>query len=134
MPLTRHLMSACALVLGLLGLAGTFAPDQVLRALGAAVSPGSLVPVQVAGALYLGFGSLNWMARGNLIGGIYSRPVAVGNLMHFLVAGLALIKAAASNPGLSLVWPVALVYAGFATAFGLIIFRHPIRVTSAATD
>lgn len=63
MPITRYLVSASAIVLGLLGLVSTFAPDHVLRGLGAPISPGHLVMVQALGALYLGFAGLNWMAR-----------------------------------------------------------------------
>jgi hypothetical protein len=130
---TRSLMSASALTMGVLGLVATFAPDYVLRGLGAVESPALLVMMQLIGALYLGFAVLNWMARGNLIGGIYSRPVAVGNLMHFLVAGLAVIRALVDSPGLLALWPLALLYAGFAAAFGTILFRHPIRAPAAPT-
>tara|TARA_B100000795_G_C22758264_1_gene422450 strand:- start:769 stop:1020 length:252 start_codon:yes stop_codon:yes gene_type:complete len=44
------------------------------------------------GAMYLGFAMLNWMAKGPLIGGIYDKPIAVGNFMHFGVGALALVK------------------------------------------
>ena len=40
-------------------------------------------------ALYLGFASLNWMAKDNLIGGIYSPPVAIG---IFFAISMALLK------------------------------------------
>ena len=83
--MTHVLMSASALTLGLLGLTTTFAPDFVLSSLGAPVSPALLLMIQILGALYMGFAALNWMARDNLIGGIYSRPVAIGNLMHLKV-------------------------------------------------
>ena len=132
MAITRFLMGASALVLGLLGLVGTFAPDHVLISLGAPPSPALLVMVQVLGALYLGFAALNWMARNNLIGGIYSRPVAIGNLMHFVVAGLAILKAVLRSPEVALLWPLALLYVAFAVAFGLILFRHPIATRSGA--
>jgi hypothetical protein len=34
---------------------------------------------------------LNWMARANRIGGIYSRPVAMGNFLHFTMGALVLL-------------------------------------------
>ncbi|MFT5791804.1 MAG: hypothetical protein ACI9LI_001144, partial [Saprospiraceae bacterium] len=37
-------------------------------------------------------GILNWMAKGSIIGGIYNRPIVIGNLMHFGVGAIALIK------------------------------------------
>ena len=124
--MTRVLMSASALLLGVFGLLATFVPDLLLNGLRAPASPAILLVVQVLGALYIGFAGLNWMTRDSLIGGIYSRPVVIGNLMHFLVAGLTLVKAVARAPDLSLLWPVALVYAGFAVAFGFVLFRHPV--------
>jgi hypothetical protein len=124
---TRLLMTACAIVLGLLGVAGSFLPDEVLGWLGVPTSPALLLLVQVLGALYLGFALLNWMTRFNLIGGIYSRPVAIGNLMHFLSGGLAMIKLLARAPELRSLWPIVLVYALVTVAFGLVLFRSPIQ-------
>ena len=120
---TRLLMSASALVLGVLALPAIFAPDHVLHWLGAPVEAPLLLVIQVLGALYIGFAALNWMTRHNLIGGIYSRPLAVGNLMHFLVAGLAMVKLV---PQIPMLWLLAIVYAGFAVAFGAVLFRHPV--------
>jgi hypothetical protein len=133
MGFTRILMSASAFVLGLLGLAGTFMPDQVLTWMHAPTSPVLMLLVQVLGALYLGFAGLNWMARNNLIGGIYSRPLAIGNLMHFLTAGLAMLRLLARAPELHGLWPLAGIYAVFATAFGIILFRHPVRASGSVT-
>ncbi len=124
---TRLLMSVSALTLILLGTTATFAPDYVLRGLSAPASPALLLMVQVLGAVYVGFAGLNWMARENLIGGIYSRPVAIGNLMHFLVAAIAMIKLLPQVSALPMLWPLALLYSAFAAAFGVVLFRHPLR-------
>lgn len=74
--MTRYLMSASAIVLGILGLLTTFAPDYVLRSIGAPELPALLLMTQIVGALYMGFAGLNWMARDNLIGGIRCHHVA----------------------------------------------------------
>jgi hypothetical protein len=140
MSFTRFLMSASALSLGLLGIVGSFMPDEVLGRLGAPVSPLLMLLmllvllVQVLGALYMGFAALNWMVRDNLIGGIYSRPVAVGNLLHFLTAGLAMLKLLVRAPKLQLLWPLALVYTVFAAGFAVVLFRHPIRSPSPGAE
>jgi hypothetical protein len=131
MNFTRSLMGVSALALGLLGLLGSFVPDQALGWLNAPASPALMLLVQVLGALYLGFAILNWMARGNLIGGIYSRPVAMGNLLHFVSGGLAMIKLLTHAPELQTLWPLALVYAIFAACFAVVLFRHPDRAISA---
>lgn len=133
MNATRLLMSASALLLGLLGIIASFAPDEILRLLDATSSPLLLLVVQVTGALYLGFAALDWMARDNLIGGIYSRPVAVANLLHFLTAGIAMIRLLAVHPEIAPLWPVTLLYALFASSFGAILFRHPIRSSTEPT-
>jgi hypothetical protein len=122
---TRLLMLASALVTGALGLLATFLPDTVLGAMGAPVTAPLMLLVQVTGALYLGFAMLNWMAQHTLIGGIYSRPVAVGNLLHFVTAGLAMLKAQ-GRLDLPWLWPLLAAYIVLGTAFGVVLFRHPI--------
>jgi len=125
--MTRILMIASAVVLGLLGVTCTFAPDLVLARIGAATSPGAEIIVQITGALYLGFAMLNWMGKGNLIGGIYGRPVALGNFVHFFVAGIALFKAASHLPAPAVSWSIAAVYGVLAAAFGYVMFgRNPV--------
>ena len=106
------------------GMAFSFFPQEFLTTFNEPASPLIMLILQLLGALYLGFGMLNWMTRNNLMGGIYSRPVAIGNFMHFLAAGLALLKAA---PGLEIpqIWGLAVIYTGFALAFGFVVFTHP---------
>ena len=123
----RLLMTASALVLALLGLPCIFAPDVVLKELTGGTSAAAELLVQVTGALYLGFAGLNWMGRANLIGGIYGRPVAIGNLMHFLVAAIALLKYAPHASPSAPVWVLAGIYAVLAVAFGLVVFGNPLR-------
>lgn len=118
-------MRASALVMAVLGLAATFLPQEIVRYAGGTASAAAVVGVQVAGALYVGFALLNWMAQGNLIGGIYSRPVAVGNLAHFTIAALALAKAAASGAHAPAIVIAAAVYALFAALFARVVFRPP---------
>ena len=80
--------------------------------------------VQMAGALYLGFAILNWTARGILIGGIYARPVALGNFLHFAMVSVMLIKAAIVHGVMQLAIS-ATVFSVFAIWFGLVLFRPP---------
>lgn len=122
---TKLLMIASAAVLAVIGLAATFLPQEILQYAGSAGAGLDVVIVQIAGAAYLGFAMLNWMARENVIGGIYSRPVAFGNFLHFLVAALAVVKVAL-GAGRSIETVIgAVVYAFFAAAFGVLLFTHP---------
>jgi len=119
---TKLLMIASAVVLGLAGLAASFAPAELLRAWGSPATEQTVLLVQLLGALYFSFALLNWTARGAMIGGIYARPVSMGNFLHFAIGALALAKQELSHDlGLPVV--VALgVYAVFAVLFGALVF------------
>lgn len=122
---TRLLMTASALFTGLLGVAATFLPQEILGAAGAAPATATVVLVQVTGALYLGFAMLNWTAKGVLIGGIYSRPVALGNFLHFAMVTILMLGMLPGQESLPFV-AGTLIYAVFAVWFGLVLFRSPL--------
>lgn len=126
--MTRLIMAASAIVLGLAGIAASFGPHEILSALD--VTPSAALPllVQLLGAAFLGFAMLNWMAKDSLIGGIYNRPVAIGNLVHFLVGALALVKFVIGGAGHAptLTMAATAVYAVFTIAFATILFRSPV--------
>lgn len=85
---TRILLISSAAFLAVLGLVLTFAAAEVL----ATDDPRTIVVGQLLGAALCGAAFLNWMSRGAPLGGIYGRPLAIGNLVHFTVGGLALVK------------------------------------------
>src|SRR4030095_10355157 len=119
-------MRASAGFMGVLGLAAIFMPQEIARYLSPESSGLHVLLVQIIGALYFGFAILNWMAQGNLIGGIYSRPVTIGNLTHFVVATLALLKGVLSgNYPMPVIAAVAL-YATFAVCFAYVAFGNPV--------
>jgi hypothetical protein len=124
---SRTLMSASALAMASLGLPCIFAPELVLQRLAGGGTAGAGLMVQLAGAMYLGFAGLNWMGRGSLMGGIYGRPVAIGNLMHFLVGAFALLKMASQLPTPLLSWGIATGYVIFAAWFAFVAFGNPLR-------
>ena len=129
---TKLLMSGSAIVLGVAGILLSFLPNEILEYTGAGSVSTFSVILQLLGAAYLGFAMLNWMARGNLIGGIYSRPIAIGNLMHFIVGGLALLKTANSSQGNTIFWVAAVLYLMFAMLFAIVTFTHPLQQKQAA--
>lgn len=124
----RILMILSAIVMGVLGVGLSFLPQELLGALGVPAAEGAIVLIaQVMGALYLGFATIDWMARGIPIGGIYSRPLAMGNFLHFAVAAIALTKAlpgGARGPG-ELV--LTITYVILAVWFGALLFSSPVR-------
>ncbi|HEY5800009.1 MAG TPA: hypothetical protein VIT92_07300 [Burkholderiaceae bacterium] len=117
MMLSGWLMAAAGLILA-------FAPQELAVALGYGSGPGIVLILQIIGGLYLGFAALNWMGKGSLLGGIYGKPVSIGNFTHFLVAGLAILKSALSQQQPLLIG-IGVVYCALALAFGYISFVPP---------
>ena len=114
-------MTLAAAFMAIGGIAGTFFTREVLVMHHTEPSRGSVLVVQMAGALYLGFAIMNWMSRGNLIGGIYSRPLALGNFVYFLNIALAMGRIATDDPHVPAIL-VALTHGVFAAAFAYVAF------------
>ena len=72
---TKILMITTALYLGIAGLGLTFLPEEIAIFFEGEANRTFILALQILGALYLGFGMMNWMARNSMIGGIYSRPL-----------------------------------------------------------
>lgn len=120
---TKLLMAISAVTLGVIGIILSFIPQEVSRFL--SLTGSAPIVFQILGALYFGFAMLNWTAKANLIGGIYSRPVAIGNFTHFLIGGLALIKLLLHNTNGTYIWVCAIMYLIFAVLFGYVLFTNP---------
>ncbi len=121
-------MSASAIFMGVIGISLGFAPAEILEALGQEANALSVLILQLTGALYFGFSMLNWMAKTILIGGIYARPVSIGNFCHFGIAGLTLIKSlvASDNSSFYLIL-LAGIYTLFAICFGYVFLTSPTK-------
>lgn len=128
----RMLMQSSALYMAVLGVAASFLPQEIVAHFGSRPEGLAILLLQVTGALYMGFASLNWMARGNLIGGIYSRPVALGNFVHFSVAGIVLVKVLVASRNAPEIVAAGVVYSAFALWFGLVLFTHPRQAAKGA--
>ena len=124
---TKSLMTISAMILALIGISLIFLPKEILDYLELSVSETLQLLMQIIGSFYFAFAILNWMSKGSIIGGIYNRPIAMANLTHFVIAGLALIKGIVANPSLSyVIWSIAIIYSMFAIFFGIVAFRHPV--------
>jgi hypothetical protein len=125
---TKLLMTASAVTMGATGILLSFLPHELLGYIDSTSTLMNALVLQVLGAMYFAFAMLNWTARANLIGGIYARPIAIGNLTHFVMSALALGKGYFS--GAIIILPIALIYIAFAIAFTIVFFRHPVPVKS----
>lgn len=122
---TRTLMTISALFLAILGLAASFLPLEILSYAGSRPESATALLVQITGSLYLGFAMLNWLSRGQVFGGIYGRPLVLGNLMHFAVAAAALVKMHLVSMTPMMLLGIA-VYVLLAIWFGIVLFTHPL--------
>lgn len=117
-PVVARLVALYAVGLGAAGAALLFAPEWV-------VPDGDAVPlVQTVGAALLGFAAANWAARGMHLGGIYGRPVVVGNQTFAFVAALVLIAGWPPQPSLGYTVVVLLLTCG-AALYSVLLFRPP---------
>jgi ATP/ADP translocase len=124
---TRIVMIASALVMAILGITATFLPQEALGWLGIHADGVLPLVVQLTGALYLSFAMLNWTAKESLLGGIYNRPIALGNFLHFVMGALALGKGVFADPSARVLMPLAIAYGLLALAFAKILFTSPVR-------
>ena len=106
----------------------------MLAFLGASAVGPMPVLVQLMGALYFSFVLVNWTAKDNIIGGIYSRPVSLGNLIHFIMGALALAKYQFSRPATAPVLILLVAYAIFAVLFGWLVFGRGAACKVAKVD
>ena len=126
---TKILMISSCILLGISGVILTFIPDETISILSISPNPISTLLLQLLGALYLGFAILNWMAKGALIGGIYNKPIAIGNFMHFGVGALALSKIISKIQVHSeFVISLTIVYAIFAILFAYVFRTNPSKI------
>ena len=123
---TKLLMTTSAIFLAISGLLLSFLPNEIANYLNVEATIITILFLNILSALYLGFGILNWMAKGTLIGGIYNKPIAIGNLMHFGVGAIALGKVVfniQTHTGVVIV--LTAIYLIFAILFAYVFRTNP---------
>jgi hypothetical protein len=124
---TKTVMTSSAVVLMSAGIALSFLPQEIASAFFAGTDP---LILQIVGALYFAFGMMNWTVKENLIGGIYGRPVLIGNLTHFVIGTMTLVKYILSGGSAPVLLAAAVVYTSFAMQFGVLFFHTPKQQSS----
>ena len=126
---TKIVMTLSALFLAIIGVFLSFLPNEIMEYLNLEPNITTILFMNMLSALYLGFGILNWMAKGSIIGGIYNRPIAIGNLMHFGVGAIALIKIISNIEIHSKVMiSLTVIYVIFALLFAYVFNNNPAKV------
>lgn len=121
-------MSVSALALLMLGLTALFFPDLAADGIGS----GASVPVQLFGGGLLGFAALNWIGRSAILGGIYGRPIVVGNFgLGVSTAGTSISASLDGRlPGWG--WVLAAVFTIHALGFFWLMRRPPWESSASA--
>ena len=123
---TKLLMTTSAIFLAIIGALLSFLPNETATYFNVESNLVTILFLKIMSTLYLGFGILNWMAKGTLIGGIYNRPIAIGNLMHFGVGAIALIKVVSNIKTHSgIIVSLTAVYLIFALLFAYVFKTNP---------
>jgi len=122
----KLLMTTSAIFLAIIGALLSFLPNETAAYFNIESNLVTILFLKIMSALYLGFGILNWMAKGTLIGGIYNRPIALGNLMHFGVGAIALVKVVSNIETHSeIIISLTVVYLIFALLFAYVFKTNP---------
>ena len=115
-------MTLSAVFLAALGVTASFLPREMLDQAGAAPGWFPELMIQHAGAAFLAFAVLNWAARGNMLGGIYGRPIALGNFAQFAIGAITLLKNLSNVRDDPAMLVVTAGYSLFAVWFGAVLF------------
>ena len=122
---TRSLMMISAIFLAVNGFGFTFFPNEIAGLLINDDNYILILILQILGALYLGFSILNWTAKASLIGGIYNKPILLGNLLHFFTASMTLLKLTQGFQDNQLIFSYTIIYSLFTLSFGYVFFTNP---------
>lgn len=126
---TTLIMTLSAACLAAAGIAFTFMPQEIMQYTQLEANIPLSFLIQVLGAMYFAFAMLNWMTRTAPIGGIYNKPIAMANFLHFFIAAMSIDKILLANSAQPLLlWIAGAIYTLFAIVFGLIFFRNPAAV------
>ena len=122
---TKTLMIISAIFLAINGFGFTFFPNEIAGLLINTDNYILILILQILGALYLGFSILNWMSKSSLIGGIYNKPILMGNLLHFFTASMTLIKLNQGFQDNQIIFSYTIIYSLFTLSFGYVFFTNP---------
>jgi hypothetical protein len=122
---TRTLLTISSLFLLAMGVVLTFAPEETLHYFGMPAWPPLQFLAQSAGGLYLGFAILDWMSKYSVIGGIYGRPLVMGNFLHFFAVAATLARSGGMMREHPIFRVLLAVYVLLAVWFGLVLRTNP---------
>lgn len=94
---SRASLTIASGVLFFAGGAALFAPAEIARLAELSPTQTIVLIVQLGASGLLGFALLNWMSRGQRLGGIYGRPLGMANLFLFTTTALTVARSILDN-------------------------------------
>lgn len=89
---TKYLMTISAVFYAVIGLILSFLPQETSMFFDINPAPINILFLQILSGFFLGFAMLNWMTKNTPIGGIYNKPIALANLLQFIVGAISIFK------------------------------------------
>lgn len=119
---SRTILTIASILLFAAGGLAVFAADEVAGLMDREVSFESRMFAEFAGIGMLALAIQNWMARGRPIGGVYARPLGLGNLLFFSSSALTLGRYLATEMLPIEAIALCALFALLAVAFAWLVF------------
>lgn len=120
---TKYLMLTSAIFYAIMGLSLSFLPQEVAGLFQINPQPIVILFLQLLSGFLLGFAMLNWNTKSAPIGGIYNKPIALANLLQFIVGAFAILKLVGKiEVHQEIIMVLTTIYVIFASLF-LYVFR-----------
>ncbi|QSE98540.1 hypothetical protein [Fulvivirga lutea] len=119
--IAKYIITPYSVLLCLVGVSLLFMGDEITEV---ADLPQSDIHTILIASLMFGFGLVNWHSKNLTVGGIYGRPLVIGNLAHCLIGSISFVKLAYKNPS-ALIVILACIYSVFALLFTYLMYIPP---------
>jgi len=124
---SKTILISSALLNGILGILITFLPQETGQFIGTTeMNSADLALMQVLGSALIGIAIINFMSRGLTVGGIYGKPIQLGNLVFHLATGLGLLKFVFTSESWIIFGIPALLYLLITAGFIKLNFSSPV--------
>lgn len=128
---TQTLLVASTIFNGIMGLLTSFLPQEVLKINDLPTSPLNVLFLQILSAFYIGLAMINYMSKDAVIGGIYNRPILMGNIAYHSIASITLVKYALNQGMFSkTLITLTVVYCIISLGFLKLFFAGPGKSTT----
>ena len=120
--MTRAIMLTSSALLVAYGGACLFVPVRFAAALQLSEGAAVMLPMVAAGAF--GLGAVNWVGRGAIYGGIYGKPIVLGNFTNAAITTLTWGSLVLDRPS-ALGWTITVLFLLSWVAFTRLLFWPP---------